>query len=179
MSVDEDPENLELTIYDLNDPLTDEYEVNSYDLIHSRFIGPGIHKNRWPSYVRDLRKLLKPGGWLQMVEYYLNIQSDNGRLTDAHALSRWYTKYAETMQRDRDPRIGRRLEQHMRNAGLKDVTVKKFDLHIGPWSRGTGQSFSSISWCLFRRAFQSDLSKATCRLVFPTFLVSMSSCSRS
>jgi hypothetical protein len=145
MSVDEDPENLELTIYDLNEPLTDEYEVNSYDLIHSRFIGPGIHKNRWPSYVRDLRRLLKPGGWLQMVEYYLNIQSDNGRLTEAHALSRWYTKYAETMQRDRDPRIGRQLEQHMRNAGLKDVTVKKFDLHIGPWSRGTGNFFPSIS----------------------------------
>jgi len=146
MPQDDDVENLELTIYDLNHLLTNEYDVDSYDLINSRFISPGIHKNRWPSYVKDLRKLLKPGGWLQMVEYYFNFQSDNGRLTDAHALSRWYGKYAEAMQQDRDPRIGIHLEQLMRQAGLRDVTVRKYNLHVGGWSKGMKKSIPHLTF---------------------------------
>lgn len=40
----------------------------------------GIHANRWQSYVRDIFKVLRPGGWCQIVEIYFNAQSDNGTL---------------------------------------------------------------------------------------------------
>jgi predicted methyltransferase len=44
-------------------------------------VAGGIHANRWRSYVRDIFRVLKPGGWCQMVEIYFNAQSDNGTLT--------------------------------------------------------------------------------------------------
>lgn len=40
----------------------------------------GIHANRWRSYVQDILRVLRPGGWCQMVEIYFNAQSDNGTL---------------------------------------------------------------------------------------------------
>lgn len=42
----------------------------------------GIHTNRWTSYLRDIFRVTRGGGWFQAVELYYNVQSDNGTLTD-------------------------------------------------------------------------------------------------
>ena len=43
----------------------------------------GINADRWPGYVADIFRVLRRGGWCQMVEIYYNAQSDNGTLTDS------------------------------------------------------------------------------------------------
>jgi hypothetical protein len=43
----------------------------------------GIHANRWMNYLSDILRVLRPGGWCQMVEIYFNAQSDNGTLTSS------------------------------------------------------------------------------------------------
>ncbi|CAI6337058.1 unnamed protein product [Periconia digitata] len=143
----EQPENLELSGYNLNDRLNDAglFERNAYDLIHSRFVGPGIKSNRWESYIQDMRRLLKPGGWVQMMEYYPNIQSDSGLLSDQSALTRWWTTYANAMERsNRDPRIGQRLQPLLTGAGLRNVHGARISLPIGAWPSGI--SFFSSSF---------------------------------
>lgn len=44
-------------------------------------VAGGIHSNQWRNYIRDIFRVLRPGGWCQMVEVYFNAQSDNGTLT--------------------------------------------------------------------------------------------------
>lgn len=142
--VPDQPDNLELIGHNLNDPLRDPeiFKANQYDLIHSRFISPGIETGRWPRYIRDLKLLLRPGGWVQIMEYLPIIQSHNGRLTDASAVRRWWQSYQAAMARmDRDPRIGRRLSQLLLENRYRDVGVDIKQLHIGSWS--TGKSFLS------------------------------------
>lgn len=133
------PENLNLCEWNLNDALNDldVFKARPYDLIHSRCIGAGIKSNRWRSYIRDIRLLLRPSGWVQMVEYYLNIQSSSGRLTDDSAVRRWWNKYSEAMSRmNRDPRIGNRLQSLFIEAKLGDVRVETLQLPIGDWESG-------------------------------------------
>ncbi|KAK7522516.1 S-adenosyl-L-methionine-dependent methyltransferase [Phyllosticta citriasiana] len=131
---DDQPDNLECEVWDLNEPLVPSYKPNTYDLIHSRFVAPGIKKHRWPGYMRDMCRLLRPGGWVQTVELYYIIQSDSGLLTDGHALMQWSNGYRYSMDSDRDPRAGRNLGQLMRNAGLEDVNEVTYRLPIGGWS---------------------------------------------
>lgn len=57
------------------------FRSDRYDVVHSRMVAGGIHSNRWRSYIRDIFRVLRPGGWCQMVEIYFNAQSDNGTLT--------------------------------------------------------------------------------------------------
>ncbi len=131
------PDNLELDLGDLNESLTSTYTSNTFDLIHSRCVGPGIKKGRWSGYIRDIVRLLRRGGWVQMVEFYYNIQSDCGRLTEHHAMHKWGVTYRATMEYiDRDPRIGRSLADKLRSAGLHDVHSRTFQLPIGTWPRG-------------------------------------------
>lgn len=42
----------------------------------------GINANRWPGYLRDIFRAVRPGGWAQLVEIYFQAQSDNGTLTE-------------------------------------------------------------------------------------------------
>lgn len=135
-------------MWNLNAPLTPTYQANTYDLIHSRFVAPGIDRTRWPDYVKDLRRLLRRNGWVQMVEYYYNFQSDSGLLTDNHAIRRWYAYYRRAMEAERDPRVGSRLQDLMRNAGLVDVQGLQYSLPIGPWSTGMAISVSLLPSCI-------------------------------
>jgi predicted methyltransferase len=57
------------------------FRSDRYDVVHSQMMAGGIHANRWRSYIRDIFRVLRPGGWCQMVEIYFNAQSDNGSLT--------------------------------------------------------------------------------------------------
>lgn len=57
------------------------FAPGQFDVVHSQMMCGGIHSNRWRSYIRDMFRVLRPGGWCQMVEIYFNAQSDNGTLT--------------------------------------------------------------------------------------------------
>lgn len=133
------PDNLTLCEYNLNERLNDidVFQAKAYDLIHSRCVGAGIKNTRWPTYIEDMRLLLRPGGCIQIVEYYLNIQSSSGRLTDHSAIRRWWTDYADAMSRmNREPRIGTRLQHLLTQAKLGDVRVDTIQLPIGDWGQG-------------------------------------------
>ncbi|KAH3915432.1 hypothetical protein HBI56_166380 [Parastagonospora nodorum] len=136
MGLPDQPDNLELFSYNLNDRLNDPevFETRPYDLIHSRFVSPGIKKNRWASYIRDMRVLLRPGGWVQVAEYHLHIQSNSGRLTERSAVYRWWQGYARSMtDLQRDPRVAPRLQELVAAAGLRDVQTDYKRLPIGGW----------------------------------------------
>ncbi|KAI9821314.1 MAG: hypothetical protein M1827_004050 [Pycnora praestabilis] len=133
MKPDETPENLWLQLDDLNQSFT--YPRNTFDLVHSRLITGGINKSRWPGYLRDVLKVLKPGGWFQMVELYYNCQSDNGSLTEEHALREWSTKYLSALEEIKDLRAPLRLNTMMANAGFVDMESKMIPLPLCAWSR--------------------------------------------
>ncbi|CDM31683.1 unnamed protein product [Penicillium roqueforti FM164] len=132
MSPDDMPDNLWLQVDDLNRRFT--FPANHFDLVHSRLLATGINRSRWPSYLLDIVRVLKPGGWVQMVEIYFNVQSDNGSITDEHALRRWSTKYMRALEDRKDLRIGSKLRTLMTEAGFVEVDTKMIPLPLSAWS---------------------------------------------
>ncbi|KAK0619843.1 S-adenosyl-L-methionine-dependent methyltransferase [Immersiella caudata] len=126
------PANLEFQVDDLNSPST--FQSNYFDLVHSRMMAGGINSNRWPSYMSDILRVLRPGGWCQMVEIYFNAQSDNGTLTANHALQVWSQSYMQSVSAYKDPRAPMRLENWMRQAGFVEVEARLLTLPLCGWS---------------------------------------------
>lgn len=118
----------------------------------------GIHANRWRNYIADIFRVLRPGGWCQMVEIYFNAQSDNGTLTDSrlsspnvvrifdvwltrvfsvcvdHALRVWSRTYLQSLQPYKDPRAAMQLQNLMTQAGFVEVEVRQVSLPLSGWS---------------------------------------------
>ncbi|EGS21106.1 uncharacterized protein CTHT_0029470 [Thermochaetoides thermophila DSM 1495] len=146
------PPNVDFQVDDLNSPST--FPSNYFDLVHSRMMAGGIHANQWPNYMRDIYRILRPGGWCQMVEIYFNAQSDNGTLTAGmrlkgpwvilefsivanvtrdHALRRWSQLYLNSMQPAKDPRAAMHLQNWMIEAGFEQVEARMLTLPLSGW----------------------------------------------
>ncbi|RAK99202.1 class I SAM-dependent methyltransferase [Aspergillus ibericus CBS 121593] len=132
MNSDGVPENLWFQVDDLNRPFT--FPSNHFDLVHSRMMAAGINRSRWPSYIRDIKRVLKPGGWVQLVEIYFNVQSDNGSLTEKHALRKWSTQFMRSIGDVKDLRIGTRLRDLLLAAGMEEVESRMIPLPLSAWS---------------------------------------------
>lgn len=128
--------NLMFQVCDLNYSFAEYHLPNgTFDFVNSRLIADGINADRWPSYLRDIRRVLRPGGWCQLIEIYFNAQSDNDTLTDDHALRQWSRRYLGAMERcGKDPRAGRRLHGWMRDAGFVNVESTTLTLPMCGWS---------------------------------------------
>ncbi|OTB07252.1 hypothetical protein M426DRAFT_8979 [Hypoxylon sp. CI-4A] len=61
------PPNVTLTEQDVKKPLPEELH-GKYDLVHVRLIVAGMLPDEWSSVVKNLTKLLKPGGFIQWEE---------------------------------------------------------------------------------------------------------------
>ncbi|KAF3811556.1 hypothetical protein GCG54_00001884 [Colletotrichum gloeosporioides] len=129
------PPNLNLQVDDLNGRFT--FPSNHFDLVHSQMMAGGIHSNRWRDYLRDIHRVLRPGGWVQTVEIYFNAQSDNGTLTQNHALRRWSRRYLDSMQPYKDPRAPLQMQSWMQSAGFDSVETQMIPLPTCGWSNGT------------------------------------------
>lgn len=120
---------------------SNQLRPESFDLINSRLLAEGINASRWSSYVRELKQMLKPGGWLQMVELEPLIQSSAGLLNENSHLTRWWQCYSSTMQRmGKNPRIGRELRQYLQTEGFTHLHGGTIDLPIGSWRSGVSEA---------------------------------------
>ncbi|PYH45120.1 class I SAM-dependent methyltransferase [Aspergillus saccharolyticus JOP 1030-1] len=131
MSPDFAPDNLWFQVDDLNRSFT--FPSDNFDLVHSRMLATGIDRDRWPSYIRDIKRVLKPGSWVQMVEMYFNVQSDNGSLTESHALRQWSTKFMQSLNDKKDLRVGTRLKELLLAAGMDHVDARMIPLPLSGW----------------------------------------------
>ena len=71
-----------------------------------------------------------------MVELYYQCQSDNGSLTDAHALRQWSTNYLRSLEGIKDPRAPTRLREFFIAAGFTNVEFRMIQLPLCGWSTG-------------------------------------------
>ncbi|OKL57114.1 hypothetical protein UA08_07526 [Talaromyces atroroseus] len=69
-----------------------------------------------------------------MAEIYANVQSDNGSITDQHALREWSRRYMDALADIKDLRVGPRLASLMTAAGLQDVDMRMIQLPLSAWS---------------------------------------------
>lgn len=118
-------------------PRNFDLRPETFDLINSRMLAEGIGIGRWQEYISQLSHMLKPGGYVQVAELHLHVQSSNGTLPDDSCLGRWWVLYRQASDiLHRDPRVGGRLHALLTNAGLVDVRSVARDIPLGRWKAG-------------------------------------------
>lgn len=124
---------LDLRKHDINTefPATWNWQ-NSFDIVHQRLLIWGIKTENWPAAIQRLLRLVKPGGWIELVEV---VWVDNNIPIDANAqpelakqrvLECWTCDYHGF-----DIQVATKLEGLLKNAGCANVTKYEYDLGIG------------------------------------------------
>ncbi|ORY63120.1 UMTA methyltransferase [Pseudomassariella vexata] len=139
------PDRFRFELCNLNETLQFGHDV--FDLVNSRGVAGGINASRWPQYVRDIYRAVRPGGWCQMVETHFTAQSFNGTLPNDGGLSRWSTAYMDSMSRSgKEPRAGSQLAQWLTQAGFENVQSQAVRWPMCGWSDGSGREDDAIRY---------------------------------
>ncbi|EDN10665.1 conserved hypothetical protein [Histoplasma mississippiense (nom. inval.)] len=65
---------------------------------------------------------------------YFNVQSDNGTITNDHALRQWSSRYARSIEDVKDPRVAMNLGNLLTSAGFVNVETKLINIPLAAWS---------------------------------------------
>ena len=123
------PPNLRFEIDDAQLPWT--YTPNSFDFIHIRNLHGGI--NDWPALYRECFRAIRPGGYIEDVEF--NIRTLSDIVPPDHIYHRWNNLFIEAGERmGRTFQIYHQMRQHISDAGFVDVVEKTWKVPIGGWA---------------------------------------------
>jgi hypothetical protein len=118
---------------------------NTFDVVHQRLLIWGIAHSSWPKVIENHISLLKPGGYIQLVEAEWIDEKNPATLPQLKkqaALQIWSTK-----EFGFDIHVAYQLEDFLRAAGLEDVQKIQFDHGYGKKAKDQGQaSISSELW---------------------------------
>ncbi|GER84401.1 hypothetical protein KTAU_30370 [Thermogemmatispora aurantia] len=107
------------------------FDDNSFDLVHQRLLISAIPVRSWPAVVRELVRVTRPGGWLQLTEtggYYHRPGPLSLRVSALldRAFERWGF----------DPYIAEHLPMYLQQAGVVEVEKYVYSVVLG---EGGGQ----------------------------------------
>jgi len=106
-----------------------------FDFVHTRAIAFGI--SDWPKFIGQAWTYLKPGGWLELQEFHLNVSSDDGTLKEGSALWQWKTDMlAATKKVGVDSLKTLEHPKMMADQGMQSIGVRQLKIPLGPWAKG-------------------------------------------
>ncbi|KAL2792988.1 methyltransferase family protein [Aspergillus keveii] len=131
----------DLRAHDIRTPFPESWKwKGKFDVIHQRLLIWGIKSTEWPTVIRNLSTIIRPGGYIQLVEAEWidpeNPASPETRpnLSKQAALQVWSTESFGM-----DINIAYKLEDLLKDAGFEDVTKVQFDHGYGALARDPGQ----------------------------------------
>ncbi|KAG0290604.1 hypothetical protein BGZ96_005945 [Linnemannia gamsii] len=110
------------------------FEDNTFDFVHQRFLIMGYPAKDWPFVIKELIRVTKPGGIIELTEIPIVSNANGPELT----------KLMEVLEqgcssRGLDTKAAKKLEGMMREAGIQEVKGCHASIPVGAWGAKVGQ----------------------------------------
>jgi ubiquinone/menaquinone biosynthesis C-methylase UbiE len=115
------------------------FHDEKFGLVQSRCLGAGIPDRLWSSYIREIWRVTKPGGWVQLIEIDPVRYCDDGSMPSESALSKYEKIVEEVMKEKYQITIhgtGPKLARHAQNAGFVNINLVNNKVPLGKWNGG-------------------------------------------
>jgi SAM-dependent methyltransferase len=117
------PANLAFAAVDVVEGLP--FADATFDFVHMRLVLGAVPAARWPGIAREIVRVTRLGGWVELVEGELS----RGGGPAQEALNDWIMR--ASLPHGIDPRLGARVGDLLRDAGLSNIEVRALTLPIG------------------------------------------------
>ncbi|CCX09223.1 Similar to Demethylmenaquinone methyltransferase; acc. no. Q9RRT0 [Pyronema omphalodes CBS 100304] len=124
------PPNVKFEVDDAEKDWT--FQPDSFDYVHSRNLAQSIEN--WPKLLSQCYQVTKPGGYVELAELSLQLNSDDN--TNGPALLKWMNLVQEACDKIGRPGVTEDiLRSRLEDAGFVDVVVQTFKQPYGPWAK--------------------------------------------
>jgi SAM-dependent methyltransferase len=139
------------------------FEDGSFDYVHQRLMVTALPVGAWPEVVRDLLRVTRPGGWVELVESGNDIEPCGPATMRLFELA---AQLAASYELDRTGSVCSVLDQYLRDAGADAVEKRSVPIPIGEWGGRVGSLMASD----FRSTFMGLCATFESRFGIPTAL---------
>jgi SAM-dependent methyltransferase len=125
-----------------------------FDFVHQRLLATsGVPLKSWSAVVDDLVRVTRPGGWLELAEARLEIESPGPATAQLVDFAR---RLGRSLGLDTTGLVVASLDDHLRRAGLEWVRKKDLDLPVGEWGGQVGSLLCSDVRAAFTRLCEAS-----------------------
>lgn len=110
----------------------------SFDFVHLRLLFTAIPASGWPSLLDEIVRVLRPQGWIESVESWVNVPDG---APGSSTITEWINELLK--RRGLDPRIARRMPELLRERRLEQITTYELP-HSLPQSQRWKQVYSTL-----------------------------------
>jgi SAM-dependent methyltransferase len=111
------------------------FRRDQFDFVHQRYLWGGVPLKSWPTVVRDLVRVTRPGGWVELTEGPCSAERMGPATERMYSLTR---ELAASRGLDGRGVVVDSLDRYLRQAGLESVERREDALPIGPWGGEIG-----------------------------------------
>ncbi|KAI9010354.1 hypothetical protein CLU79DRAFT_722930 [Phycomyces nitens] len=128
------------------------FNTGSFDYVFMRGVALGVEESKWAPLIAELVRVLKPGGWVELVE----ADSEMHRVGPiTHKYNQFLLDLMASCQMD--PRAGQRLKEKLiDHGGLVNTTTKFISCPGGQWAGKLGQ-LTLQSWKAYYQALKPHI----------------------
>jgi ubiquinone/menaquinone biosynthesis C-methylase UbiE len=106
----------------------------SFDFVHQRLLITAIPQDCWPYVIRELVRVTRPGGWVELAE--LGVAEDGG----PGYMGLWGSGIEFLLTRGVDLTIGHTIGEMLRQGGLARVEQRQVYFPMGDWGGHIGRA---------------------------------------
>jgi SAM-dependent methyltransferase len=119
-----------------------------FDFTHQRLMISGIPLQAWPPSARDLVRVTRPGGWIELVEGATWIDQAGPA---AERLCDLMCQLARLLGLDSSGFVFRSLNRYLEDAGATQIETRSFAVPIGTWGGDAGTLMATNYRAMFTR----------------------------
>ena len=124
------------------------FRADGFDFVHQRLMFSGVPVKSWSALVSELVRIVRPGGWIELVEgatEFLPVTPAMDQLTER---LRWLNRARGL---DSTSTVHRRIDDYLASAGVRGVERHAVELPLGEWGGRIGSLMASDIRALFQR----------------------------
>ena len=118
----------------------------SFDYTHMRFMFSAMPKTKWVEVARELVRVTRPGGWIEMIEGS-TIYNAGPAIDQMHAWANQFFKL-----RDIEPELAFQIGTFLQEAGATGVVTRHEHMAVGPAGGRVGQMLAMDMSTIYHEA---------------------------
>lgn len=118
----------------------------AFDFAHQRALLGAIPEAAWPGVARELARVTRSGGWIQLIEPAPAPQGGPGM----NALAMWVQQ--ASMRRGINTTVGAQVGEYLRQAGLEEIHTREVEIPMGAHAGRMGVMAETNYFTLFNSA---------------------------
>ncbi|KAI8578484.1 hypothetical protein K450DRAFT_247068 [Umbelopsis ramanniana AG] len=112
------------------------FEDNTFDFVYMRLVGMGVSNDEYPTVLYHIYRVLKPGGWVELVEV------DGAQVYRGRRSSQFWNAVLQYLKmRGFKTGIVKDLYQKVEDAGFVNIDGMRVRIPLGTWGGKLGEVF--------------------------------------